>query len=207
MFSIDANDGTIRTRTILEHMSQENYTLSVVVRDRGSPSRQSSYNYIVKVLLETDISLPFSKTNLVFTVPESMIIGGVVGSVQPHDPHYDLTQVWYSIDQGNEAGLFDIENQSGDIIVTGQLDADTFSEHNIRVSLNDNVYGMARQTIRVRIIVTDVNDNPPSFSASPLQVTVSEAADLSSPVSVSYTHLRARETSLHLVCRLLIEKK
>eukprot|EP00831_Metopus_contortus_P082592 TRINITY_DN8962_c0_g1_i2.p1 TRINITY_DN8962_c0_g1~~TRINITY_DN8962_c0_g1_i2.p1 ORF type:complete len:111 (+),score=10.55 TRINITY_DN8962_c0_g1_i2:110-442(+) len=28
-----------------------------------------------------------------------------------------------------------------------------------------------------------------------------------SPLSVSYTHLRAHETSLHLVCRLLLEKK
>ena len=26
-------------------------------------------------------------------------------------------------------------------------------------------------------------------------------------ISVSYTHLRAHETSLHLVCRLLLEKK
>ena len=29
----------------------------------------------------------------------------------------------------------------------------------------------------------------------------------SSPVSVSYTHLRAHETVLDLVCRLLLEKK
>eukprot|EP00826_Nyctotherus_ovalis_P022055 TRINITY_DN17220_c0_g1_i1.p2 TRINITY_DN17220_c0_g1~~TRINITY_DN17220_c0_g1_i1.p2 ORF type:complete len:106 (-),score=31.29 TRINITY_DN17220_c0_g1_i1:23-340(-) len=29
----------------------------------------------------------------------------------------------------------------------------------------------------------------------------------SSHVPVSYTHLRAHETSLHLVCRLLLEKK
>ena len=28
-----------------------------------------------------------------------------------------------------------------------------------------------------------------------------------SVVAVSYTHLRAHETSLHLVCRLLLEKK
>eukprot|EP00831_Metopus_contortus_P019682 TRINITY_DN18561_c0_g1_i3.p1 TRINITY_DN18561_c0_g1~~TRINITY_DN18561_c0_g1_i3.p1 ORF type:complete len:355 (-),score=101.80 TRINITY_DN18561_c0_g1_i3:50-1114(-) len=31
--------------------------------------------------------------------------------------------------------------------------------------------------------------------------------ELSHPKSVSYTHLRAHETSLHLVCRLLLEKK
>ena len=29
----------------------------------------------------------------------------------------------------------------------------------------------------------------------------------SNPIPVSYTHLRAHETSLHLVCRLLLEKK
>ena len=90
-------------------------------------------------------------------------MGGVVGSVKPGDALYDVSEVWYSIDQGNEAGLFDIDNLSGDIIVTGALDADTDAEHNIRVSLNDNVYGMSRQIIRVKIILTDVNDNPPLF--------------------------------------------
>ena len=30
---------------------------------------------------------------------------------------------------------------------------------------------------------------------------------VSTPAPVSYTHLRAHETSLHLVCRLLLEKK
>ena len=32
-------------------------------------------------------------------------------------------------------------------------------------------------------------------------------SDLDGDKSVSYTHLRAHETSLHLVCRLLLEKK
>ena len=34
-----------------------------------------------------------------------------------------------------------------------------------------------------------------------------EDAKTALPVPVSYTHLRAHETSLHLVCRLLLEKK
>ena len=33
------------------------------------------------------------------------------------------------------------------------------------------------------------------------------AIDLDRDTAVSYTHLRAHETSLHLVCRLLLEKK
>ena len=31
--------------------------------------------------------------------------------------------------------------------------------------------------------------------------------DAITSITVSYTHLRAHETSLHLVCRLLLEKK
>ena len=34
-----------------------------------------------------------------------------------------------------------------------------------------------------------------------------EAPKAEAPKAVSYTHLRAHETSLHLVCRLLLEKK
>ena len=34
-----------------------------------------------------------------------------------------------------------------------------------------------------------------------------DEADKKDAITVSYTHLRAHETSLHLVCRLLLEKK
>ena len=167
---------------MLDHNIHENYTITVLVTDKGSPPRESNYNYVVQVLSESDTSLPFSKTNLVFSVPENVKIGDVVGSVRPDDPNYDLSQVWYSILQGNEEGLFDIENLSGDIIVTGSIDADQESEYNLKVSLNDNKHGMSRQIIRVKIVATDINDNPPMFPTNPIQVTVTEDADLGSPV-------------------------
>ena len=167
---------------MFQYNNRENYTITVLVQDKGSPPRESSYNYVVKVLSETDISLPFSKTNLVFSVPEDVGIGGVVGSVQPDDSNYEESQVWYSILQGNEGDLFDIENLSGNIIVTGHLDAETNTEYNLKVSLNDNIWGMSRQIIRVKILVTDVNDNPPMFSSNPLLVSASEATSLGTPV-------------------------
>ena len=167
---------------MFQYNNRENYTITVLVQDKGSPPRESSYNYVVKVLSETDISLPFSKTNLVFSVPEDVGIGGVVGSVQPDESNYEESQVWYSILQGNEGDLFDIENLSGNIIVTGHLDAETNTEYNLKVSLNDNIWGMSRQIIRVKILVTDVNDNPPMFSSNPLLVSASEATSLGTPV-------------------------
>ena len=182
LFNINQNDGVITTTTILEQNNKENYSVSVVVRDQGNPPRESSYNYIVRVLSQSDDSLPFSATNLVFTVAENTPLGGLVGSVRPDDPNYDLSDVWYSILQGNEDNIFDIENLSGNILVIAGLDADAEVEYNLAVSLNDNFYGMSRQIIRVKILVSDVNDNPPRFLENPLKISVKEDAPLGSPV-------------------------
>ena len=47
----------------------------------------------------------------------------------------------------------------------------------------------------------------PIVPAAAIFVFCSVLGDGSDQVSVSYTHLRAHETSLHLVCRLLLEKR
>ena len=50
---------------------------------------------------------------------------------------------------------------------------------------------------------------PPSISNAPLaqNSTLSSGEEVTSIKAVSYTHLRAHETVLDLVCRLLLEKK
>jgi len=40
-----------------------------------------------------------------------------------------------------------------------------------------------------------------------LVLDIAGGAAVPGDIPVSYTHLRAHETSLHLVCRLLLEKK
>ena len=60
------------------------------------------------------------------------------------------------------------------------------------------------------LILTIVFMIVPMVNAIYLSFTSSTALSVgfnSKFVSVSYTHLRAHETSLHLVCRLLLEKK
>ena len=184
LFAINQNDGIITTGTMLEHNSRENYSITVLVSDQGNPPRQSSYSYTVQVLSKDDVSLPFSKSNLVFRVAEDASLGTVIGSVRPDtEPSYERGGVWYSvINQANEGAVFSIENLSGNIIVTGSLDADVETEYNLKVSLNDNVYGMSRQIIRVKIVVIDVNDNRPQFASNPVLVSVSEDSAPGSPV-------------------------
>ena len=167
---------------MLERSQRQNYSIEVMVSDKGSPPQKAVFAYTVMVLGEDDNSLPFSKTNLVFSVPENSHIGRVVGSVRPGDQNYDLSTVWYSIIARNDKNIFDIENHSGNLLVVRNLDADTNQEYNLKISLNDNTFGMAREVIRVKIIITDVNDNPPAFRENPLQIAVAEDSSLGSPV-------------------------
>ena len=51
------------------------------------------------------------------------------------------------------------------------------------------------------------NANTGVFNLPPQPRAVTPNNTMVSNTTVSYTHLRAHETSLHLVCRLLLEKK
>ena len=62
------------------------------------------------------------------------------------------------------------------------LDADSKEEYNLKISLNDNSFGMSREIIRVKIIITDTNDNPPAFKENPLKIAVPENAPIGSPI-------------------------
>ena len=54
----------------------------------------------------------------------------------------------------------------------------------------------SHKSSQTSLFIADINESFNNFTSSSERI-----------ISVSYTHLRAHETSLHLVCRLLLEKK
>ena len=62
--------------------------------------------------------------------------------------------------------------------------------------------------IRDRVSVVDLHQQDGPNGGAEAAVLVAECADrIPCAIPVSYTHLRAHETVLDLVCRLLLEKK
>ena len=54
---------------------------------------------------------------------------------------------------------------------------------------------------------TETHDHETAVTTDDLRIGASRTGDLAALAPVSYTHLRAHETVLDLVCRLLLEKK
>ena len=83
-------------------------------------------------------------------MPESAKPGAKVGNIKPDDGYLENSSgTWYSIISGNRDNRFDIDSWTGDLVVVRALDADIRAEYNLKVGLNDNVYGMAREVLKV----------------------------------------------------------
>ena len=97
----------------------------------------------------------FSTSSYAFSVAEDAATSTVVGTVSATDPDGDT--VTYSIASGNEAGKFNVDGFSGEILVWSALDFETESSYTLTVEARDGkANGTARAT--VVITITDVAD-------------------------------------------------
>ena len=120
--------------------------------------------------------------------------GARIGSVRPlsldnnnnNNNNNDNDDVWFNIIDGNADNYFDIENLSGELILVRPLQplmaaAATSSrsplEFNLRIALNDNVFGMAREVIEAKVAVSGGGEGGwrlASLLDGPLRVEVAE---------------------------------
>lgn len=77
-FTLGLVDGLLRVSGPLDREQKSNYTLAVIARDRGEPSRSSSTNVTVMVLDENDNSPVFDPRQYSATVAENASIGASV---------------------------------------------------------------------------------------------------------------------------------
>ena len=113
-----------------------------------------------------------------FTVAENLAVGGAVGTKTGTDPDSDTLA--YTITSGNDSGLFAINSTSGAITLAKALNYEAATSHSITVTATDT--GSASASASINVVVTDVNDATPAFSASSYTVSIcllytSDAAD------------------------------
>ncbi len=72
-------------------------------------------------------------------------------------------RVTYSITSDNVNGLFDVENTTGRVLVTGNVDRESTTSYSFIVTAEDGGDPPRQATARVTVTVVDVNDNAPEF--------------------------------------------
>lgn len=133
------------------------------------------------MLYVNDYSPIFDPSNGLYnaTISEDASIGLSVATVTATDQDSGSQGVVsYTIVAGNTGNKFDINATSGVITTIGELDRETTAVFTLTVRASD---GAVAEKVRytngeVKVFISDINDNSPSFNTSSIVATVAENA-------------------------------
>ena len=156
IFSLHAATGEIKVAdgSLLDYETTKSYTLAIQVSD-GIDTTIANVKINVK---DRNDSIPVPK-GFTATINENAATGASVGTVTATDA--DTNSVFtYKITEGNSAGAFAIEADTGKITVadSSKLDYETVRDFTLTVQVSD---GINTADTTVTIHLTNLNDNTP----------------------------------------------
>ncbi|KAK3744427.1 hypothetical protein QZH41_003165 [Actinostola sp. cb2023] len=177
-FDINPANGIVFVNNTLDYESIQSYNLSIEARDLGHPSLQSHGNAHVTIRItdSNDNNPVFSVSAYNFSVAEDSGKGWVVGRVHATDrDKADNGRVIYVIQDTEMLKTFSINQTSGEISLSGEIDYEVTNVYELLVTAVDQGTHPRTGAVLVRISVQDVNDNFPIFDPKAYSVYVTEA--------------------------------
>ncbi|KAG7462930.1 hypothetical protein MATL_G00189940 [Megalops atlanticus] len=162
-FVIDSRTGVIKVGPNVSLVVGRSYALTVKASDNApvSQRRSSITTVYIEVLPPNNQSPPrFPLIMYSLEVSEAMRIGAILLNLQATDRERD--PITYRIQQGDPQNVFNLSETSGLLILGKPLDRETVDQYMLIVTASDGHPG-GTSTTTVNIVVTDVNDNDPTF--------------------------------------------
>ncbi|XP_068021790.1 protocadherin alpha-6-like isoform X6 [Melanerpes formicivorus] len=165
LFNIDGKSGEIRLRGGLDFETVSFYELQIKAKDKGTPPLSGHCKVLVEVLDVNDNAPEVGVTSLSVPVPEDASVGTVVALLSVSDRDSGANGrvrcwVWPSSPFGLESRFAG----SYSLVLREALDRERVSAYEVEVRAEDGGQPSLRGSRGVRVPVSDVNDNAPSFS-------------------------------------------
>ncbi|XP_062536316.1 cadherin-23 isoform X2 [Armigeres subalbatus] len=185
--------GIIRLIGSLDYERKSLYQLRVLAKDRANQGRTNTGTaaLLVKVKDIEDQPPEFIIASAVIRVPEDAPIGTTVTQVKAIDGDRGINnRIRYSIDQ-NTSSPFRIDTNQGTILTTQKLDReDARNRANaayileiVATEQNSKIKPSPSVKTEVTIIITDINDETPTFRSYSYESEINENAQENTPVS------------------------
>ncbi|KAK7921896.1 hypothetical protein WMY93_008798 [Mugilogobius chulae] len=174
VFHLDRNSGLLTLASALDYEACREYYLSVE-GSRGRSSLSDITTVFISVSDVNDNAPVFGKGDYSTEVSEDISPGSLVMKVIATDadgPGNSLLR--FSIVSGDSQQQFSIHPRTGDITVRTALDREQTPHYSLTVLAADEGSPPLSSALLVTVSVSDVNDNPPAFSAVNYNLTVQE---------------------------------
>uniref|UniRef100_A0A4W6E535 Cadherin domain-containing protein n=1 Tax=Lates calcarifer TaxID=8187 RepID=A0A4W6E535_LATCA len=159
----------------LDREQRPHLSLKLIAVDGGTPQRSGTVNIDVTVLDANDNAPVFNQSVYKASVMENTMRGTNIITVNATDADSGSNGVIvYSLSKmkGSAADIFSIDENTGTISVSGQIDYEKDRKYEVRVEARDQ--GGLTGTSKVVLDVIDVNDNAPVINIMSLSSSLSE---------------------------------
>lgn len=176
-FKVDKTTGWISLAKSLEGSgrSLKQYSLVVNAVDHGVPSQQDQVVVTLVATGENRYSPVFTALSYQVIVPENEPIGSTIVTVAASDSDEGPNGlVRYSISGGNVNKEFQVHPVTGAVTILKPLDYDTIHEYRLNITATDLGFKPHHTKAMLTVILTDINDNAPTFNQSMYKAYIAE---------------------------------
>ncbi|XP_061557950.1 LOW QUALITY PROTEIN: protocadherin-16-like [Phycodurus eques] len=164
-FTLNKDTGVISLSRSLHGKANSIISMVISAEDGGGLTAPVDARVNVSVVGASISSPVFEQPQYFFTVSEDVLRGTAVGVVRAATKTALSKDIFYSISSGDPDGYFTVDSATGTIRTALPLDHETFPRLDLEIQAR---FGSppAFGTSRVRISVSDINDNAPAFLPS-----------------------------------------
>ncbi|XP_028838817.1 protocadherin Fat 3 isoform X3 [Denticeps clupeoides] len=177
-FDIGFDTGVINVMYPLDFEVNPYFRLTVRSTDTLTGAR-SEVDVDVAVLDVNDNAPVFDNASYTVTLPENSVIGSTVLQVQAKDKDSEKNNlIRYHIlsDANNSTDYFHVDSNTGLVLTARLLDYELVQKYGFIIRATDSGSPAQTSVVTVTILLSDTNDNPPSFSQPLFEAFVSELA-------------------------------
>uniref|UniRef100_A0A3B3CAB6 Cadherin domain-containing protein n=1 Tax=Oryzias melastigma TaxID=30732 RepID=A0A3B3CAB6_ORYME len=177
-FYIHSPTGVIDVINPLDFEVTRDYNLRIKAQDGGRPPLINSTGMVVVQVVDVNDNAPmFVSTPFQATVLENVAIGYSVIHIQAIDGDSgENARLAYRLTDTTPGFPFTINNSTGWITVSEELDRETTDHYSFVVEARDHGVPVMSSTADVAITVLDVNDNVPTFTERTYSLKINEDA-------------------------------
>ncbi|XP_076023905.1 LOW QUALITY PROTEIN: protocadherin-16-like, partial [Genypterus blacodes] len=164
-FTLNKDTGVISLSRSLHGKANTVIAMVISAEDGGGLTSPANARVNVSVVGGSVAPPVFEQAQYFFTVSEDVLRGTAVGTVRAATKTGVSKDIFYSISSGDPDGYFTVDSASGTIRTGLPLDHETCSSLDLEIQARHGS-PPAFGTSRVRITISDVNDNAPVFLPS-----------------------------------------
>ena len=187
-FAIDINTGAVSLVAMLDYETTKAFSLVILATDKGAVPMTGTAEVFVIVtgVNEHDPVITVPGGGYVTNVAEDAALGDIIATIVATDADDGVHGVLrFSITAGNSQNRFDVDVNTGEILVVAELDREQVTSYTLTLRATDSLAadGDERSAeTSVAVTITDVNDNNPVFVPASFGVTVLEGATVGATV-------------------------